>query len=101
MSKNLDLKALVPLAKKHLAVVQKHLAFIFVMVILLSYVFVVWKISNLATVEPTAEEEAAALTATTIPKVNKNAISQIEALEKNNAEVRSLFEQARNNPFQE
>lgn len=101
MSKNLDFKAILPKIKKYTAVVQKHLAFIFVIVVLLSYVFVVWKISSLATVEPTPEEEAAALAATTIPKVNKNAISQIEALESSNAEVRSLFEQARNNPFQE
>ncbi len=101
MSKNLDLKAIVPQAKKYFFVVQKHLAFIFVIVVLLSYVFVVWKISSLATVEPTQDEETAALSATAIPKVNKEAVSQIEALESTNAEVHSLFEDARSNPFQE
>ncbi len=101
MSKDLDVKSILPIAKKYFGVVQKHLAFIFVIVVLLCYVFVVWKISSLATVEPTPEEEAAALAATAIPKVNKNAVAQIEALESSNSEVHSLFEQARNNPFQE
>lgn len=101
MSNEIDFKSIASLGKKYFGIVQKHLAFIFVLVVLLSYVFVVWKISSLATVEPTPEEESAALAATAIPKVNKKAVAQIEALESTNAELHSLFEQARNNPFQE
>ncbi len=101
MNADLNLKRIVDKAKKISAKLVVHLPFIFILVVLLSYLFVVWKISSLATVEPTTEQESAALAQSDIPKVNKKAVAQIESLEKNNTEVHSLFEQARNNPFDE
>jgi hypothetical protein len=60
---------------------------------------VVWQISKFSTAEPSASAEAAV--ATQIPKIDQKAINQIQALEQSNTEVRSLFNSARNNPFQE
>ena len=101
MSKNvnLDIKGLVAKAKKTLPKVIKHAPFIAILLILAVYLFMVWRISQLAGAEPSAGQEAAALVQ--IPKIDESAIKQIQALEQSNAEVKSLFNTARNNPFSE
>lgn len=100
MSKNLtfDLKSLQAKSKKLLLVLAKHATFIAVMIVLIAYLFVVWRISQLAGAEPPAGDDTAT---SAIPKVDKNAIDQIQALEQSNTEVHSLFDSARKNPFQE
>ena len=103
MSKNLniDLKTIRPQLRKLSQRFSKHAAFAAITVTLLAYVFVVWRISALTATEPSAEAESAALAETSIPKVNKKAVEQIQSLEQNSSKVQSLFDQARNNPFQE
>ena len=101
MSKNLKLKSfkLVPLLKKYYAKYGQHIAFGSILLVLLIYVFVVLKINTLANAEPGADQEN--VVTASIPKIDGNAINQIQSLENNNTQVHSLFEQARNNPFQE
>jgi predicted PurR-regulated permease PerM len=98
----LDLKSLnslKPLALKLIKKYSKHAAFGSVLVVLLIYILVVFKISSLAKAEPAPDQTSK--TANLIPKVNQKAVSQIQSLEQSNTEIRSLFESARNNPFQE
>lgn len=101
MSKKIEISALKPYLKKSWQRFSTHASFAAIIVILLTYVLVVWRISSLASAEPSIEDEDAATTATHIPKVNKEAIEQIQALEESNTDIHSLFDQARNNPFQE
>lgn len=96
---NLDIKKALAQTKQTLRVVAKHASFLAIMVVLTAYLVVVWKISGLASTEPTNESSQAATSS--IPKIDKNAIKQIQALEQNNTQVHSLFNQARTNPFQE
>ena len=96
---NIDLKSLKKQLGKFVKAESKHTAFIGLMIVLLAYVFIVWNISNLATAEPSDDE--AAVIQTQIPKVDKNAVNQIQSLEQNNTDIHSLFDSARNNPFQE
>jgi hypothetical protein len=100
MSKNLniDIKSLRIQFKKLLSVLYKHASFIIMLAVLMVYLFVVWRISQLAGAEPPAGSSD--ITAS-IPKVDKNAIDQIQALEKSNTQVQSLFNSARKNPFSE
>lgn len=101
MSKNLDLKAakvkLVQLKQR----LSRHLSFIATVTVLVLYLFVVWQLNKLATAEPTLEQENSGLSARQIPRIDKDAINQIQSLEKNSPEVHSLFNEARNNPFHE
>lgn len=83
------------LAKRY----SKHAAFGAVLIVLLVYILVVFKINALAKVEPAANQSTSA--ANIIPKVNQQSIDRIQSLEQNNTEIKSLFEEARNNPFQE
>lgn len=103
MSKNISLnfKSIKPQFEKLFKKLSKHATFIVITLVLLVYVFMVWRISTLTTAEPSAQAESAALAETSIPRVNRNAVEQIQALEQNSTEIQSLFNQARNNPFQE
>jgi hypothetical protein len=82
--------------QKILKMEAKHAAFIGIMIVLLAYLFMVLRISQLSS----SDAQAAEITAST-PKIDANAIKQIQNLEQQNAQVRSLFNDARNNPFQE
>lgn len=86
-------------ARKLLPLLRKHASFIALLLVLLVYLFVVVRVSQLAGAEPSDTADAAA--AAQIPKVDKNAIEQIQALEQSNTEVKSFFNAARNNPFSE
>jgi predicted PurR-regulated permease PerM len=101
MNKNIDLKSvnLKPLLKKYSKKFGRHAIFGAIVTVLLVYVLVVFKINTLANAEPAPDQT---ITVTTlIPRIDKDAINQIQSLEENNTEVHSLFEAARNNPFQE
>ena len=98
-NQNLNIKKLLARTKKTTQVFAKHASFIAIMVILFAYLTVVWKISSLASAEPS--DDAALTASANIPKIDKNAVKQIQALEQNNTQVHSLFDQARTNPFQE
>ena len=99
--KDLNLKSikLKPLLAKYSKKYGKHAAFGMLIVVLLTYVFVVMRISSLSKAEPSASQPAD--TSTLIPRVNQKSINQIQSLETNNTQIHSLFEQARDNPFSE
>lgn len=101
MSKDISIKSInfLPSAKKFYSKYRRHTAFAAVLIVLLVYVMVVFKINNLANAEPTPNQETTV--SSSIPKIDGKAIDQIQQLESSNTQVHSLFEQARNNPFQE
>ncbi|HLG90813.1 MAG TPA: hypothetical protein VI336_01475 [Candidatus Saccharimonadales bacterium] len=98
---NLDFKKSLPKLKKLSQKITAHLSFIIILVVLLIYMLVVWQIRGLVTAEPSAEDESLALASTDISKIDKDAIEQIQSLEQNSPQVRTLFTKARNNPFHE
>jgi hypothetical protein len=87
-------KALGVFAKKY-AVFS---AFIFV---LLAYSFMVWRINVLTSQEPTPAQIDEKLLTVKRPVIDKNAVSKVQQLQDNNVQVKTLFKQARDNPFQE
>ncbi len=103
MKKNISfsLKDLKPRLKKLQVVAVKHAAFAAALIVLIVYLSVVWHIKGLADAEPSNDAETTALAGAHLPKVDPQAISQIQSLEQSSPEVHSLFNQARNNPFQE
>jgi len=97
--KSLDIKALQATVQKFFKAESKHAVFLAIMLVLIVYLFVVWRISKLAIAEPSDDQTASAQSQ--IPKIDKTAIDQIQSLEQNSPEIHSLFDSARNNPFQE
>lgn len=102
MNMDLDLKKIRPKLKKASKIIASRATFIAVLGVLIIYLVLVFKISNLSTAEPSPEAESLAITASTnIPKINKAAVDQIEELEASSSEIQSLFNKARTNPFSE
>lgn len=101
MRKVIGLKSInvLPLLKEYSKRYSRHTIFAAILAVLLIYLLVVFKINNLANAEPGQDQETAVTNS--IPKINSKDIKQIQDLENNSTEVHSLFEQARNNPFQE
>ncbi len=101
MNKGLNLKSIdfKGLGTKYAKQYGKHMAFAAVIIVLLVYVLVVAKISALSKAEPSSSQTVD--TNSLVPRVNQQAINRIQALENNSPQIHSLFEQARNNPFQE
>lgn len=99
--KDLDIKQLGTLARNTVAKLQRYAAFIFIISVLLIYAFLVLRISVLSQAEPS--EEAIAEKSNTVKrlKIDQKAIDKIEQLEDQNIGVQSLFESARDNPFQD
>ncbi len=98
---NLDLKQFVPILKKTVREFQRYAGFTFIISVLLIYSFLVFRISQLSSAEPS--DDAIAEQSNTIKrlKVDENSLKKIEELKDQNIGVQSLFETARDNPFQE
>ena len=98
---NIDFKTLQPKLKKAIKTLNTNATFVAIIITLLAYVFVVCRISHLATADASPDAQSAATASSSIPKVDKQAIQQIQSLEQSNTQVQSLFDTARSNPFQE
>ncbi|HEX5448393.1 MAG TPA: hypothetical protein VFW90_04340 [Candidatus Saccharimonadales bacterium] len=100
MNKDLKLKSinLKPLLNMFAKRFGGHIIFACVIAVLLVYILVVFKINTLSKAEPSPSQT---ISAPLIPKVNQKAVNQIQTLENNNAQLHTLFENARNNPFQD
>lgn len=104
MNASLSLKDLAKLkaqAKKYLRLAMVHAAFAALLIVLLTYSFMVWRINHLAADEPSQAAEDSAISGTRFPKIDAKAITNIQELENNSSQIHSLFDAARNNPFQE
>lgn len=101
MNKDLSLKSvnIKQLLVKYSKRFGRHIIFGALLAVLLVYLLLVFRISTLAKAEPSPDQEVEV--GNSIPKVDPKAVNQIQSLEQTNTQVHSLFEQARNNPFQE
>ena len=101
MSNNINPTAIKKSLRKVRSKVVMHLTFVVTVVVLFSYVFIVWRINELTTAEPTPDQENATLSASKLPIIDKKAIEKIQALEESSPDIKSFFNEARNNPFDE
>ena len=95
-----DFKSLPQLAMEYVSKLARYAPIMFFVLIALVYGFVLVRITMLANAQPTTVDissEVAQLT----PHIDKNAVQQLQSLEDNSVNVRTLFENARNNPFGE
>ena len=100
MSKEIDFSKVKKKAAALLPRLLKHSSFIVIIFVLFVYLFTVWRISQLATAEPSPDAQSTA-EVTSVPKVDQKAINQVLNLENNSPQVHSLFNDVRNNPFNE
>ena len=90
-------KKLLPLFEK----LKQYKTLLFIVSLALIFGFLIMKINTYAQIEPTEDAINEKLTNIQRPKIDANALAKIQQLEDQNVEVKSLFEQARDNPFSE
>lgn len=81
--------------------IMRFRVLLFMVVLLLVYGFMVWRVNVLSTAEPDASAVASKTQSLNTPKVDQATIDKIKQLQDNSVNVQALFDQARNNPFHE
>lgn len=101
MSQDINVRQISAGAKKSIRKLKVYASFLTVIAILLIYSFLVFRVSTLSQAEP--DEATVAEKSNTIRrlKIDQNAVEKLEELEDQNIGVQSLFEEARDNPFQD
>ncbi len=99
--KNIDMKQLATYARLALDKLRRYSTFIFIITILLIYAFLIVRINILTQAEP--DDSTITEQSNTVKrlKIDQNSIDKIEELEDQSIEVKSLFKDARDNPFKE
>lgn len=88
---------IVPIINK----LKRYVPVIFIVFVSLILGFLITRISTYAQTEPSEDAVTEKLTTVQRPKIDENALKKIEQLEDQNIDVKSLFQQARENPFSE
>ena len=99
-NKDINLGSIKTKITSYIPFVSRHLTFIVVILVLVVYLFTVFQISQMVSAEPSPEDVSSA-EVNSVPKVDQKAINEVLQLENNSPQVHSLFNQARNNPFNE
>lgn len=97
----LELGDIKPKVRAALHVVQRYMVLIFILAFVGVYGFLVFRINSLTSSEPSDDAVAERLKTVQRPRIDQNAVDKIEQLKAQNIEVQTLFNEARNNPFNE
>lgn len=99
--KDLTLQKLVSSLKPVLAFMRRYAVLAFIVIVIGLYGFLVFRINTLVVTDPSEDAISEKLQTVKRPKIDQSAVDKIQQLQDQNLEVKSLFDQARNNPFSE
>ena len=80
---------------------KRYIVVIFLVSLCVVYGFLAYQINSLTQAEPTPEAVAEKLETVARPRIDQDAVDKMQQLEEENIEVRTLFQEARSNPFSE
>lgn len=80
---------------------RRHTKAAFLVFLVVVYGFLAWRVVTLDRVQPTQTIVQAKLQSAGVPHVDPTVLAKIKLLQDNSVEVKTLFDQARTNPFQE
>jgi hypothetical protein len=95
-----DLQKIFDRFKRFLPLARRYSLPAFIVFVVLIYGFIILRIQTLSSKQPTDEQVSSQVQATGIPHIDQATVKQLQALQDNSVNVQSLFDQARNNPFQ-
>lgn len=98
-SSNLNLNDLPALGQKTLVALNAYRVFIFFLAVATLYGYIVWRINTFSNAPASTSEETAQTAAQ--PHIDAATVQKIQSLKDNSVNVQSLFDSARDNPFQE
>lgn len=97
---HLDMAAIKSLGGKILAGLSRYAAILFLILIAGVYSFVILRINVLSNAQPSQSDIDAQTSSTPVPRIDPAVAEQLQKLQDNSVNVQTLFDQARNNPFQ-
>ena len=92
------------LAAKCVSTLQKLRRYglvVFLVFVAVLYGFVLLRINTLGKVQPSADAVSGQVKSARIPHIDQSVVRQLQSLQDNSVSVKSLFNQARSNPFEE
>lgn len=98
---NLEVKDIIAKLEPLVKNLRHYLVLGFILAVVMAYSFLVFRINTLASQEPDEDAVTERLKTVQRPKIDEDALSKIERLEDQNIQIRTLFQDARDNPFVE
>jgi len=98
-TKKPDFKSLLASASRDVDKARRFSVVGFVVFTALLYWFVFQRIDNLSAIQPSDDSVTGQVQAAGVPHVDESVVKQLESLHDNSVNVRTLFSQARKNPF--
>lgn len=87
--------------RRYLHVLHRDAPLFIIVFLIAIYGFLSWRIVTLLQAEPDDSQVSSQLQTIGVPKVDPDVVSKINQLEDNSVSVQTLFDQARQNPFNE
>lgn len=81
--------------------VKKYAVLLFIIVVAGVYGFLVFRINGMQSASPSSSSDSQKSTVVATPRIDPNLVTQLQQLQDNSVSVKSLFDEARSNPFQE
>lgn len=81
--------------------VQRYSLILFLLFVGVLYAVIVMQINSLSNAQPSTTDVDSQVNAAKIPHIDPTVVSQLKSLQDNSVSVQTLFNQARDNPFQE
>ena len=72
----------------------------FIVFVFLLYGFLMLRLNTLLNTQPSDSDVAQQIDTAKVPHIDETVVKQLESLQDNSVRVKSLFQDARNNPFQ-
>ncbi len=94
-------KKLLDKIKPVVGFLRRYMVIIFIAVFVGIYGFLVFRINQLSSIEPSEDAVTEKLQGTVRPKIDQSIVDKMQKLQDQNIQVRTLFKQARDNPFNE
>lgn len=95
----LKVKSIKILVASKFRLVTKYRVIIFIILVAAIYGYVLTQVNALSNAEPSQDKVTSELNVIRPPHIDKKAAEQLKALQDNSVTVKTLFEQARDNPF--
>jgi hypothetical protein len=94
-------KELPALALEGLSRIRRYAIVLFLLLVAAVYGFLLLHIGNLHNVQPGSVDSSQQTTAAATPHIDPKLVKQLQQLQDNSVNVKTLFDQARSNPFLE
>lgn len=101
MNLNISNTSLKPQLLKIIGFIKKYSVFLFILFGLGVFGYLIIQIKTYANREPSESMIESKSSQNKSINIDKSAVKKVEELQETNVEVKALFEQARDNPFQE